>query len=250
MSGVMKRLSWMLTFLAALLLYPDLVTAISSVEILRKADQARGNLQGVTWELMVKSKERDRTSSMTLEAKARGFDILTQSLAPPKYKGNKILMIRGNMWFHRPGLSKPVPVSRRQKLLGNAAYGDIVATNYAADYAPTRLDDEIVNGEICYVFNLKSKKKNTTYDGIMYWISKERLVGIKAEYYTVSEKMFKSAVMEYENRVTIDGAQRLFISRMIISDELLTDDTTTLNFARPNLQELPDYIFDLNLLRR
>ena len=246
----MKRLSWTLAFLAALLLYPDLVTAISNVEILRKADQARGNLRGVTWELLVKSKEGNRTSSMTLEAKARGFDILSQSLAPPKYKGNKILMIRGNMWFHRPGLSKPVPVSRRQRLLGNAAYGDIAATNYAADYASTLVGEMTVNGEICYVYILQSKEKNTTYDRIKYWISKERLVGIKAEYYTVSKKMFKSAVMEYRNHVTIDGAQRLFISKMIIYDELLTDDTTTLNFSRPNLQALPDYIFDLNFLRR
>ena len=187
---------------------------------------------------------------MTISVKARGFDIATENMAPPKYKGNKLLMLRGSMWFYKPGLSKPVPISRRQKLLGNAVYGDIAATNYASDYTASPLPDETINNESCYTFGLKSRNKKSTYDRIVYWISKERLVGVKADYYTVSGKKFKTAFMQYENSVVIDGRLKPFISSLVIYDELMSRDITTLSLTDPGLKALPDYLFNLNLLRR
>jgi hypothetical protein len=246
----MNRLIWIGAPLVTFLLYGNVFAAISNIEILRKADQARGNLHGITWEVVVTAAERNRTTTMTFEVKARRFDVLAENVAPPKYKGNKLLMLTGNMWFHRPGLSKPVPVSRRHKLLGLAVYGDIASTNYAEDYEVVSVGNDSVEGEACYLFDLKAKTKQSTYDGIKYWISKDRLVGVKAEYFTVSGKTFKSAVMEYDNRVTIDNEPRPFISNITIRDELLTDDSTSMDFTRPDFKKLPDYIFNLNLLKR
>jgi outer membrane lipoprotein-sorting protein len=247
---LMKKILWIVVPLLTLLLYGSTFAAMSNREILKKADQARGNLHGITWEVVVTSTENDRTTTMTFDVKARRFDVLAENLAPPKYKGNKLLMLSGNMWFHRPGLSKPVPVSRRHKLLGLAVYGDIASTNYAEDYEVASVGDDTVKEEACYLFDLKARTKQSTYDRIKYWISKDRMVGVKAEYFTVSGKIFKSAVMEYDNRVTIDGETRPFISRITIRDELMTDDITTLDFTRPDFQKLPDYIFNLNLLKR
>jgi outer membrane lipoprotein-sorting protein len=247
---IMRRLTCLSMFLAAVLLYSDLLAASTVQDILRQADEARGNLEGVIWEVVLESIENARTETMTFDIKARGFDILGENLAPPKSKGNKILMLNGNMWFYKPGVSKAVPISLRQRLLGNAVYGDIAATNYANDYEATTLADENVNGEVCYVFDLKSKDKKTTYDRIKYWISKARLVGVKAEYYTLSGKQFKSATMEYANSVEINGQSRPFISRILISDELMSNDVTTLFFRDPRLQPLPNYVFDLNMLRK
>lgn len=195
-------------------------------------------------------KEDERTDRMVYDIKARGFDISGMSLAPPKYKGNKLLMSNNNMWFYKPGLSKPIPISQRQKLMGNAAYGDIASTNYAEDYQATPLPDEIVDGEECYVFDLKSKNDKTTYDRIKYWISKERLVGVKAEYFTVSGKKFKQAAMEYGNTVTIEGEERPFISKITLYDALMSEDVTYLNLADPRFEALPDYVFNLNLFMK
>jgi hypothetical protein len=236
-----------MVFVAALL-WNDLLAAGTVQQILHQADQARGNLEGVTWEVSLESVENTRTETMTFDVKARGFDILGQTLAPPRSKGNKILMLHGNMWFYKPGLSKAVPISQRQRLLGNAVYGDIAATNYANDYEATALADDTVNGEICYVFDLLAKDKKTTYDRIKYWISKARVVGVKAEYLTVSGKQFKSATMTYANTVQINGEARPFISQIVIHDELMTNNVTTLTFSRPELQPLPSYTFDLNLM--
>jgi outer membrane lipoprotein-sorting protein len=227
------------------------LAASSAYDILRTADRARGNLEGVSWEVMLVSVERGRTQTMTFDVRARGFDVRGEALAPPKHKGNKVLMLDRNVWFYKPGLSKPVPISRRQKLLGHAVYGDIASTNYAHDYTPSPLPDESVDGERCYVFDLHAKpERKTTYDRIKYWISKQRLVGVKAEYYTVSGKKFKSATMTYSNRVEIDGEQQPFISRLSIYDKLMSDDVTTLTFSDPRLRKLPDYLFNLNLFVR
>lgn len=219
----------------------------STHEILKKADESRGNLQGVTWEVLIESIEQQRTDNLAYEIKARGFDISGLSLAPPKYKGNKLLLLKTNMWFYKPGLSKPIPISQRQKLLGNAAYGDIASTNYAEDYDAVPLADEAVNGEECYVFDLKSKNDKTTYDQVKYWISKKRLVGVKAEYFTVSGKKFKLADMNYDNTVTIAGKSRPFISKITMREALLSEDITYLNLTKPRFDPLPDYVFNLNL---
>jgi hypothetical protein len=217
-------------------------------EILHRADEARGNLEGVNWKVFIVSIENSRKQKRKLNVKARGYDFLANLISPPKVKGQKILMVDHNLWFTKPGLSKAVPVSPRQKLIGAASYGDIAATNYADDYEATRLDDEMVNGELCYVFHLRAATKKATYDRIKYWISKERIVGVKAEYFTVSGKMLKSAVFENENQIQLRNKPHPFISKMIIMDALVSGKVTTMTFSNPKLVNVPPSTFDLNLL--
>jgi negative regulator of sigma E activity len=220
-------------------------------ETLRRADRARGNLEGVTWRIDLESTDKRKTTTMAFNVKARAFDISAEQLTPARSRGNKILMINRNMWFYRPGLSKPVSISRRQRLMGSAAYGDIAVTNYATDYEATLIGEEEVAGEDCTVFDLKAKNRTkTTYDRIKYWVSNERSVGIKAEYYAVSGKRFKTSVMEYANTIEIDGATKLFISRITIRDEVNRESSTVLTFVDTRIGRLDDALFNLNLLRR
>jgi outer membrane lipoprotein-sorting protein len=246
----MRKLSQTLSSLITLLFALNTTAAISTHDILKRADESRGNLQGVSWEVLVESIEQQRTDTMVYDIKARGFDISGMSLEPPKYKGNKLLMLKTNMWFYKPGLSKPIPISQRQKLMGNAAYGDIASTNYAEDYEAQPLADETVDGEECYVFDLKSKNDKTTYDQVKYWISKKRLVGVKAEYFTVSGKKFKLADMDYDNTVNIAGEERPFISKITMREALMSEDVTYLNLTKPRFDALPDYVFNLNLFMK
>lgn len=234
------------------MLYAPLSAVPDYTQILLSADKARGNINGVTWEVLITShqKKKKKTKKVALKIRARGFDVIAENTSPPKYKGNKILMLNGNMWFYRPNLSKPVPISKRQKLLGQAAYGDITSTDYTNRYKATLIGDDQVNGENCYLFKLESKSKENTYDLIHYWISKQRQVGIRAEYFTLSGKLFKSATMKYDNHIMLDNKEQIFISDISIRDELLTNDETILKFSNTRLKKLEDYIFNLNLLRK
>jgi len=247
---MLSKLIYPLVFLTAVLVGGEGMAALSVHEILRTADQARGNLEGVTWEVVLTSIKDSRVTNMTLLVKARGFNILGHLLAPPKSKDNKILMVNRTMWFYKPGLSKPVPISRRQKLFGNAAYGDIATTNYAKEYMAMLLKEEKLRGENCYVFDLRSKDKKTTYDRIKYWVSKARLLGVQAHFFTVSGKMIKSATMDYANTVTIEGEVRPFISRTTIRQKLLPNRVTTLIYGHPDFHALPNSLFNLNLFQK
>ena len=223
----------------------------SSTAILKAADEARGNVAGIAWNVVIESLRDDRvTDTLEYAIQARGFNIAGISQAPPKYKGNKVLMLNTSMWFYKQGLSKPVPISQRQKLMGDAAYGDIAATNYADDYVATALPDEDVAGEDCYVFDLKAKFDKTTYDQVRYWVSKSRLVGVKAEYFTVSGKKFKSARMDYGNVVEVDGKTRPFLSHIAMQGELMNGAVTNLQLSEPHIAPLPDAVFDLNLFMK
>lgn len=229
---------------------PGAAAAPSSYEILKHADEARGNLAGVSWKVELESNENGRSESMVYDIKARGFSVAGINLEPPKSKGSKLLMLDNNMWFHKPGLSKPVPISMRQKLMGKASYGDVASTNYAEDYEATRLPDETKDGVECYVFDLKARNNKATYDRIVYWVAKDRLLGLKADYYTLSGKRIKSARMAYDSTVTVAGQRRPFISRIWIYEELMSDDATTLSMRDAHIAPLPDYVFDLNLFMR
>ncbi|MFZ2397791.1 MAG: outer membrane lipoprotein-sorting protein, partial [Smithella sp.] len=172
---------------------PTVHAQMSHKEMLQKADEARGNAEGIQWEISMDSIEGGREQHRTLRVNARGYNSLIDTLAPANVKGQKLLMQDRNMWFAKPGLSKAVPISPRQKLMGTAANGDIASTNYAGDYKIVSSEDGQFNGEACWVMALQAVDSRATYDRIKYWVSKERIVGLKAEFYTVSGKMFKTA---------------------------------------------------------
>lgn len=240
---------WLSGLLSAVLLAAVLPAyAMTPEEILKKSDEARGNREGIEWEISLHSVESGRTQDETLRVAARNFNSIVEMLAPAKVKGRKLLMLDRNMWFIKPGLSKAVPISPRQKLLGTAANGDIASTNYAGDYKITDTAEELIENEPCYRLDLLAVDKKATYDRIRYWISKSRLVGVKSEFYTVSGKMFKTAAFEYDNRITLDGASRPFISRMVIRSAVNHADVTTMDYRKVVLKKIPDAMFNLNLL--
>ncbi len=217
-------------------------------EVLTRSDRARGNLEGVAWNLTINSLDSNYRESRFFEIQARGYDFLAITLNPAKVKGQKLLMVNHNMWFYKPGLSKPVPLSPRQKLMGAASYGDIAATNYAEDYEASLIREEDVNDEPCYLFDLKALHKKVTYDRILYWVSKERFVGVQAEYYTVSGKLFKRAQFEYDHKLGDPQNPQPFISRMIITEIVTPDAKTHLLFSEPQLRTIPATNFNVNLL--
>jgi len=225
--------------------------AVDALALLQAADRARGDPGGIVWEVTVVSRDGGDENTVGFAVSARGFDLLAVYTTPPRQKDARLLMVKRNMWFSRPGLSKPVPISPRQRLLGDAAYGDIAGTDYAGEYDATAAAEETVDGEACHVFDLKAKSGRATYDRIRYWVSKERRLGVQAHYFTVSGKRLKTARMEYANTVAgPDGAPRPFISRLTIRDALLGDRETEISFGAPAVRPLPDSLFDLNLMTR
>ena len=214
--------------------------------LLAASDTARGgNSPGLIWEISVRnsgSLVRDDEVTM-LQVKAHDRNSVAEIFEPLRSKGSKILQVDRNMWITKPGLRKPVAISPRQRLTGQASIGDIAATDYAHDYTPKYLRMETLAGEPCHVLELTAARQNTTYDRIVYWISDTRHVGVHADFMSVSGKRIKRADFAYDNRVTVDGKAAPFVSRMTIQDEL-TDGKSVLDFAKIRVGAIAASEFD------
>ncbi len=218
--------------------------------ILENSDRARGGgLPGIVWEISLLSREGDRTREpQRIVVKAVDDSSVAETQEPIRFKGSKMLQIERNMWLTRPGLSKPIPISPRQRMSGEASNGDIAATNYAGDYDAQMNGTEAIDGELCYRLDLIAKHKRTTYDKIRYWVAIKRGVGILAEFYSVSGKQLKTARFEYDNIIEYEGKRIPFMSKMTIRDALI-DAETTMKFGTVTVKKISASEFDLGQLQ-
>lgn len=233
------------------LIWSGIVVAAPDAQTLVKhADQARGGgLPGIVWEIKLVSRDGDKVDEpQRLLIKAVDNSSVAETLEPVRFKGSKLLQVERNMWLTRPGLSKPIPISPRQRMSGQASNGDIAATNYAGDYDAQMNETQTLEGEFCYVLDLKAKHKRATYDRIRYWISAKREVGVQAEFYSVSGKLLKTARFDYDNAIAYEGRHTPFISKMTIRDALI-DAETTMEFGAVKVKKIAASEFDLGQLQ-
>lgn len=219
--------------------------------LLRLSDQGRGGgFSGLVWDVRTSNQGSgaEDQANQFLRVKAIATSSVVEVLEPLSSKGSRMLQVDRNMWMTKPGLRKPIAISPRQRLTGQAALGDIAATNYAQDYDAKYLRQELVGTEMCHVLDLTAKSRQTTYDRITYWVSVRTNLAVKGDYLSLSGKRLKSAEFEHGNRLMVKGKSIAFISRMLISDAL-TDAKTTLQFSHVAAKDLPDAEFDVANLK-
>jgi hypothetical protein len=235
--------SLFLTTLAAAAPAPD--------KILQAADRARGGLSnGLTWTLKLVSKDGSKENSFEYQVRTKGSNVLARCLAPPRSKDEVYLFLDRNLWVHRPGLRKPLSLSPRQRLSGQAANGDIATTNYARDYTPTLIGEEVVDGVKTWKLKLKAKSNDLTYDQIHYWVSQDKVVGVKAEFLTLSGEVFKTATFQYANAVKVDGKAVPLISKMTIVDAKNPELVSELIYSKPSSASVSPSEFNVSNLTK
>ena len=237
--------------LAATLIFSANVQAAPDAHtLLQHSDHARGGgLPGIVWDMRMQSRDGAKVAEdQLLQVRATDDASVAEVLEPVRFKGTKLLQVERNMWLTKPGLSKPVPVSPRQRMSGQASNGDIAATNYAGDYDAKMYGTETLDGDACFVLDLTAKHKRTTYDRIRYWVSAKNEVGIKAEFYSLSGKLLKTARFEYNATIDYAGKRIPFISKMTIRDALV-DAETTMEFGTVKVKKIPASDFDLGQMQ-
>jgi outer membrane lipoprotein-sorting protein len=237
--------------LFALITLASAATTPKPEELLKTSDRSRGaaaSLEGVSWDSQLTSVEGGVESQTTYAVKVRGVNALAETLSPPRQKGELVLFNDRTLWYYKPGLKKPVSISPRQKLMGQAANGDIASTNYARDYDATSIEAQTLDGLATWKLELKAKSKNVTYDRIRYWISQAQKVAVKAEFLTLAGEPFKSAEFKYGNQVKMSGQSYMFISEMRIRDANNKDNITTLVYTNPRAEAHAPGLFNVNNL--
>jgi hypothetical protein len=213
---------------------------MSAQQLLEATDRSRGGgLPGIAWDLKITAVDPDAGENVRImRVKADGENSVAETTFPARAAGGRLLQLGRNMWYGRPDIQKPVSISSRQKMMGPAANGDIASTNYVKEYDATLLPEDQVDGEPVYVLNLVGKNKWVTYDRIVYYVSRARLVPVKADFYTVSGKLFKSAMFETANTIDRDGRKQAFVSRMVIRDAIVTGNVSVLEYSAIKVQPI------------
>jgi hypothetical protein len=228
---------------------PALAADVDPDRILAESDRARGGgLPGVEWHLKLTSTDPENEDLRELAVKAVGDNSLATTVYPPRLKRAMLLQVERNMWYGRPDLRKPISISPRQKMTGQAANGDIASTNYYGEYTPTILREERVGEEDTYVLDLVGKNKWVTYDRIVYWVSKKRLVAVKAEFYTVSGKLIKTATFEHDNSIVYANRTSPFVSRIEIRDAINKANFSVLEYSDVKVRPLTAADFHISVL--
>ncbi|HYO80042.1 MAG TPA: outer membrane lipoprotein-sorting protein [Bryobacteraceae bacterium] len=248
-----RTLTALFAAVAALLPAPRLNATAEAdpVRILAETDRARGGgLPGVEWTLKLSSVEGSDEDVRELVVQAHGDSSLATTVYPPRMKRAKLLQVERNMWYGRPDLRKPISISPRQRMSGPAVNGDIAATNYYGEYTPTLLREEKVGDEDTWVLDLVGKNKWVTYDRIVYWVSKKRLVAVKAEFYTVSGKLIKTGTFEHKNTILWNNRRTPFVSRIEIRDAINKNNYSTLEYTDVKVRTLTPADFHIGVLGR
>jgi outer membrane lipoprotein-sorting protein len=171
---------------------------------------------------------------------------IVQVTEPESDRGQAMLMRGRDLWVFLPNISQPVRLSLSQRLTGQVANGDLARANFAGDYKPRLLRAEKIDGVDCHVLELTAIDRGVTYARVLYWVRQSNSHPVKAEFYSVSERLLKTC--RYENFKTLGG--RVRPTRLVLQDALKKGDESILDYSDLKLRDLPDRMFTKEYLRR
>ena len=234
---------------ASLLALASLADAAPSAqEILAASDAVRNPEKpfGLTVTL-VEYRDGKQNDSNTLSVYSKAdpgsgqFRSLIRFVAPAR-DANKLMLKNGNdLWFFDPSSKASIRLSPQQRLLGQAANGDVVTVNLAKDYqAQLVAEEDIQDGERqarhCYKLALAAVSPDVTYHHIEMWIDTGNSRPVKARFYTESDRLLKTAY--YRHYQPQLGAERP--TETVIIDGLDPKWVTVMRYADYAWRDVPE----------
>jgi outer membrane lipoprotein-sorting protein len=203
--------------------------------LLRRADAPHdGFPEGLIALRVVLDEHGKKPVESLLDLFVKGKDDSLCVFREGKQQGRKILSIGDRVWLIVPGASRPIPVSKSQRLMGAASFGDIARMRFADSYDATVRSDE---GDV--VLDLAAKNKGAAYPKGVLWVGREDGLPRKLRLSLASGKEAK------EIRFLAYGPDHR-LKTMEIRDLLSTggDNKTTLTFERYEPRTLEPAMFD------
>jgi outer membrane lipoprotein-sorting protein len=169
------------------------------------------------------------------------FRSLIRFVAPPRDTNKLMLKNSSDLWFYDPSSNASVRLSPQQRLLGQAANGDVVTVNLAKDYqAQLAGEEDIQDGERqgrhCYKLALAAVSPDVTYHHIEMWIDTGNNRPVKARFFSESDRLLKTAY--YRRFQPQLGAERP--TETVIIDGLDPQWVTVMRYADYAWREVPE----------
>jgi hypothetical protein len=202
----------------------------------------------------VQGKAGDQTvlAVYSKEDKTTGqFRNLVRYVQPPRDAGKMALLDGQNFWFYDPAAKSSVRISTQQRLIGQAAIGDVLTINFAVDYTGTLLGDETITDpehqtRNCWHLDLRAATPTAVYSRAEYWVEHGSFWPIKAKFYSDSGRVLK--VLYYRGFTQRLGAVRP--GGAVIIDAVDSTAVTTVQFDNPKFQDIPDFWYQRDYLPR
>jgi hypothetical protein len=220
----------------------------SSESILNEADEVRNPQSDYTVDVTVTSVKPGKDKKVAkYEVMLKGkTKTVIKTLAPAVDRGTSMLMVDYDFWVFLPTISKALRISLQQRLLGEVANGDIARVNFSGDYVPKLIRMEKIKDIEYYVLELIAKDERVTYHRALLWIQKDNYHPLKAEFYAISGRILKT--VSYEDYRKIAG--RLRPSRLVLTDPLVRDQHSIIEYSNVIASSLPDKYFTQQHLKR
>jgi len=216
--------------------------------IVEKADQIRFPAESFEVDVDVtNTTDGQVTDKRKYKVLSKGNEnTIVQVIEPASDRGQVMLMRGRDLWVFLPSVSQPVRLSLSQRLTGQVANGDLARANLAGDYRPRVLRAERLDSTDCHLLELSAVDRGVTYARVLYWVQQSNSHPVKAEFYSVSERLLKTC--RYENFRMLGG--RVRPTRLVLQDALKKGDESILDYSGLTLRELPDRMFTKEYLRR
>lgn len=166
---------------------------------------------------------------------------LMRFVAPLRDTGKLMLKNGNDLWFFDPNSKSSIRVSPQQRLLGQAANGDVVTVNLAKDYkAEVVGEEEVVDGERqkhrAYKLALAASAPDVTYHSIEMWIAQESNRPVKAKFYTESGRLLKTVYYRrYQKQLGVERP-----TETIIIDGLDPQWVTVMRYTDYAWRDVPE----------
>jgi outer membrane lipoprotein-sorting protein len=219
--------------------------------IVERSDLVRFPAEGFQVEVNITSGQSGQPSQ---PGEVRKYRILSKGNSntvvmvtePASERGQIILMKGRDLWVFMPEVSQPIRISLSQRLTGQVANGDLARANFAADYNPKLLRTETIGNDKYHVLELTAVDRSVTYQKVVYWVRQKDDWPLKAEFYSLSNRLLKTC--KYENYQTMEG--KLRPTRLVMEDALKSGEQSILEYNSMKLRDLPDKIFTKDYLKK
>lgn len=225
----------------------DLATAQRAQEIVSAADRVRNPAEPFRSTLIlteyVSGQERSHSAFVLFskpDASMR-FRNLLEYVEPPRDAGKRVLLDGRSFWFYDPASKTSVRISAQQRLVGQAAIGDVLSVNLAADYSSTiagteTIEDATRQKRDTWRLDLTAASETAVYNRIEYWVEQGTFRPVKGKFYSDSGRLLK--IIYYRRFTQRLGAQRP--SEAVIIDAVDSSLATIATFGDSRLQDVPD----------
>lgn len=179
------------------------------------------------------------------------FRSLVRFLAPARDVNKLMLKVGNELWYYDASNKSTIRIPPQQRLLGQAANGDVVTVNFSKDYVAEYMgEEEIRDGERaqrrCHRLKLVARTDDVMYPHIDIWVDTALSRPVKAQFNSDSGRLLKTV---YYRRYRSElGGERP--TEAVIIDGIDASWITVMQYTNYAFREIPESWYQRDYLPR